>query len=100
MSEHVITPRTYLMIFGALMVLTAITVGIALLDLGFLNIFVALFIALCKAVMVVLIFMHVRYSRRIIPLVIGGGLLWLAILIALTMTDFLSRDWLPAPPPF
>jgi cytochrome c oxidase subunit 4 len=100
MSEHVVKPGTYLLIFGILMVLTAVTVGVALLDLGFLNIFVALFIALCKAVLVVLIFMHVRYSRRIIPLVIGGGLLWLAILIALTMTDFMSRDWLPSPPAF
>jgi cytochrome c oxidase subunit 4 len=92
MSEHVVTPGTYLLIFGTLMVLTAVTVGVALLDLGFLNIFAALFIALCKAVLVVLIFMHVRYSRRIIPLVIGSSLLWLAILIALTITDFMSRN--------
>jgi cytochrome c oxidase subunit 4 len=100
MSEHVVSPKTYLLIFGALMALTATTVGVALLDLGPFNTIVALVVALIKATLVILIFMHVRYSKRIVPLVILGGLLWLGILIGLTMTDFLSRDWLgPLRPP-
>jgi cytochrome c oxidase subunit 4 len=100
MSEHVVSPKTYLMIFAALMVLTATTVGVALVDLGPFNVIVALVVALIKTTLVVLIFMHVRYTKRIIPLVILGGILWLVILIGLTMTDFLSRDWLsPLRPP-
>ena len=95
MSEHVVSQKMYLMVFGALMVLTLVTVGVALLDLGALNVVAALVIAMVKATLVVLFFMHVKYSKRIIPLVILGSMLWLIILIGLTMTDFLSRDWLP-----
>jgi cytochrome c oxidase subunit 4 len=95
MSEHVVSQKTYLIIFATLMVLTLTTVGVALLDLGPLNTVAALVIAACKATLVVLFFMHVKYSKRIIPLVILSSLLWLGILIGLTMTDFLSRNWLP-----
>ncbi len=95
MSEHVIPRKTYYVVFGLLMLLTATTVAVALIDLGPFNTVAALVIAAVKATLVVMFFMHVRYSKKIIPLVILGGMLWLAILIGLTLTDFLSRNWLP-----
>ncbi len=95
MSEHIIPRKTYYTVFGLLMALTLTTVGVALIDLGPFNTVAALVIAGIKATLVGLFFMHVRYSKKIIPLVILGALLWLGILIGLTLTDFTSRNWLP-----
>ena len=100
MSEHTVSKNVYFAVFGALLVLTATTVIVATIDLGPFNTIVALIIALLKASLVVLFFMHVRYSPRIIGLTIFAGLLWLAILIGLTLTDYLSRSWLPGPAGF
>ena len=97
MSEHTISIKTYFSIFTALIILTATTVAVALIDLGPLNTIVALVIAACKASLVILIFMHVRYSPRMIVLVIFAGLLWLALLIGLTLSDYLTRGWLTGP---
>ena len=97
MSVHIVSKKIYFAVFGALLILTATTVFVATIDLGPFNTIVALVIALCKASLVVLFFMHVRYSPRIIGLTIFAGLLWLAILIGLTLTDYLSRSWLPGP---
>jgi cytochrome c oxidase subunit IV len=97
MSEHTTSVKTYLLVFAALMILTGLTVGVAQLDLGPFNTLAALIIAACKATLVVLIFMHVKSSPRIIGLTIFGGLLWLAILIGLLMTDYMSRGWIPGP---
>ena len=71
--------------------MTALTAGAAFVDLGPLNPVIALTIAVVKALLVVLFFMHVRYSSRLTWLVLTGGLFWLGILIALTLTDYLSR---------
>lgn len=95
-GHHVVPVRTYLLIFAALMVFTAITVAVAFVDLGALNNLVMLGIAVTKATLVVLYFMHVRYSTRLIPLVAVGGFLWLVILFGFTMSDYLSRGWLGA----
>jgi len=100
MSAHTVSKKTYLAVFAALMVLTATTVSVARIDLGPLNTVVALVIAMVKATLVILIFMHVRYSPRIIGLFIFAGLLWLGLLIGLTLTDYLSRGWLRGPVPF
>ncbi|MBM3789891.1 MAG: oxidase [Acidobacteria bacterium] len=97
MSEHIVSVRTYIVIFLALLALTFVTTEIAFVDLGPLNIVVALVIALCKAALVVLFFMHVRWSRPIVWLNVLAGLMWLVILLGLILTDFLSRDWI-APP--
>ena len=88
----------YLTIFGALMVLTVITVAVAFVNLGALNTVVALSIACFKASLVVLYFMHVKYSSRLTKLVVVAGIFFLAILLALTMSDYASREWLAAPP--
>ena len=96
MSEHIVHPRVYLMIFLALMLGTGLTVVAAFRDFpGPLNAIVALTIAVVKAMLVILYFMHVRYSSRLIWLIIGSALFWLAILFALTISDYSTRTWLP-----
>jgi len=94
MSEHVVSTRTYYAIFATLMVLTAVTVGAATFDLGRLNVIVALAIAVTKATLVLLYFMHLRYSPRLTWLLVCVALVWLGILIGLTMSDELTRVWL------
>jgi cytochrome c oxidase subunit 4 len=95
MSQHVVPPRVYFAVFAALIVLTATTTAVSFLDLGPWNTVVALGIAFLKATLVVLFFMHVKYSPRLTQIVIAGGLFWLAILLALTLSDFMTRGWLP-----
>ena len=95
MSEHIVQPRVYLMIFLALMAGTGLTVVAAFYDFpGPLNAVVALTIAVIKATLVVLYFMHARYSGRLIWLVIGSAIFWLAIMFALTISDYWTRTWL------
>jgi cytochrome c oxidase subunit 4 len=94
MPEHIVPVRVYLIVFAALMALTATTVWVAFHDLGRLNVIIALAIAVTKAILVALYFMHVRYSSRLTQIVVGGGLLWLTIMIGLTMSDYLTRGWL------
>ena len=93
MSEHIVPTRIYYSIFAILMVCTAITVAVAYLDLGPLNAVVALSIAVFKAVLVVLFFMHVKYSTRLTWAVVVGSVFWLGIMLALTMGDYLTRGW-------
>ena len=91
MSNHVTSVKTYLAVFFALMVLTAATVWVAERDFGMLNDVLALGIAVTKALLVILFFMHVRYSTRMTAITALSGFAWLVILIALTLTDYLSR---------
>lgn len=96
MSEHIVYPRVYIGIFLVLMVGTALTVLAAFQDFpGPLNAVVALTIAVVKATFVVLYFMHVRYSGRLIWLILAAALFWLAIMFALTISDYSTRSWLP-----
>jgi cytochrome c oxidase subunit IV len=96
MSEHIVYPRVYVSIFLILLVGTALTVLAAFRDFpGPLNAVIALTIAAVKATFVVLYFMHVRYSGRLIWLVIASALFWLGIMFALTISDYSSRGWLP-----
>ena len=92
-TDHIVPTRVYYLIFAALMVGTAITVGVAFVDLGPFNAVVALTIAVLKATLVVLFFMHVRYSTRLTWAVVMGSVFWLAILLALTFSDYLTRSW-------
>ena len=95
MSEHVVPRSVYFAVFGALMVLTATTTAVSFVDLGPWNTVVALGIAFLKATLVVLFFMHVKYSPRLTQVTVAGGLLWLAILLLITLSDFMTRGWLP-----
>jgi cytochrome c oxidase subunit 4 len=97
MEDHIVPKKTYFAIFASLLLLTALTTGMAYVDLGQWNTIVALIIACCKATLVVLFFMHLRWSPRVMRVVLLSALLWLAILISLTTTDFFSRDWTPIP---
>jgi len=94
MSEHIIPVRTNLIIFACLMALLLATVGVAYFDLGDFNLIAALTIATTKAVLIILYFMHVRYSPKIVWLYSGVAFFWLLILIAFTGADYISRDWL------
>ena len=93
MSEHVVPTRIYYTIFGILMLCTYLTVQIAFFDLGIFNTIAALTIAVLKAALVVLFFMHVKYSTRLTWLVVTASLFWLAILLALTLSDYTTRVW-------
>lgn len=93
MSEHIVSPRIYLGIILTLMALTGLTIWVATVDLGPLNVVLALVIATLKAALVVLYFMHARYSPGRTKLVIVAGLFWLAILLAMTLADYLTRSW-------
>ena len=93
-QHHIVPKRIYYAVFAALLALTWITVAVSKIDLGRLNTVVALAIAVIKALLVILFFMHVRYSSRLTKLVVAAGFLWLALMIGLTMADFGSRHWL------
>ena len=94
MSEHILPKRLYYTVFGLLMLCTYLTVQAAFIDLGVLNTVVALAIAVFKATIVVLFFMHVKYSTRLTWAVVIGSVFWLGILLALTFSDYLTRRWL------
>jgi cytochrome c oxidase subunit 4 len=97
MSSHIAAKNTYFTVFAALLGLTALTTYVATIDLGALNIFVALLIAICKASLVVLFFMHMRWSSRLMHIVGVAALFWLAILLTLTLSDYRTRQWTPTP---
>jgi cytochrome c oxidase subunit 4 len=95
MSGHISPKSLYCTIFGALMVLTAVTVSAAFVELGILNFPVAIGIATIKATLVVLFFMHVKYSSGLTKLVVLCSLFFLFILLAETMMDYASRGMMP-----
>jgi cytochrome c oxidase subunit 4 len=95
MAQDTVPRPVYYKIFAILLALTLLTVGVAFLDLGPLNSIIALTIAVGKATLVLLFFMHVRYSSQVIWLAVAAGVFWLGILLVLTMSDYLSRGWLP-----
>ncbi len=94
MAEHVTSIKVYLAVFFALMFLTVVTVGVAYVNLGPANDIVALVIAVGKATLVVLFFMHVKNSRRMTKITVVSGFFWLLILFGLTMSDYVTRGFL------
>ena len=93
MSEHIVSVRVYITIFLVLLVGTALTVFAAFYDFPYrLNTVIALTIATAKATFVVLYFMHVRYSARLVWVILGSALFWMAILFAFTLADYFTRD--------
>ena len=99
MSEHHVVPiRVYLLVFTALMVFTAITVAVAFVDLGALNNVVMLSIAVVKATLVVLYFMHVKYQSHLTKRTVATGLFFLAILLGMTLIDYVSKNFTGMPP--
>lgn len=94
MSAHIVRPRLYVTVFLTLIFFTGLTVAAAFTDLRAFNTVVALTIAVIKGTLVVLFFMHVKYSTRLTWVVAASGFIWLAILFSLTLSDYLSRDWI------
>lgn len=94
-AEFHVPMSTYVVIIVALMVLLVVTVIAAFLPLGFLNMPVAMTIATIKAVLVILYFMHVKFSSRLTKVFVAASFLWLAILFVMTFGDYLSREWSP-----
>ena len=104
-EHHIVPLSVYFLVFGALMALTYVTVQVAHVDLGHpevlsvripMNVIVALVIAITKASLVVLFFMHVKYSSRLVQIIVVSSLLWLIILLSV-VGDYVSRGWLGNP---
>lgn len=90
---HIVSPKIYLTIFLLLLVFTGITVAAAFVDLGVFNPVIALFIAATKMTLVVLFFMHIKYSTKLTKLTVIGGLFTFLTLITMTLADYMSRAW-------
>ena len=100
MAQHVLPQKIYIYVFVTLLLLTAITIDVAFFNAGWLNLYIALTIATCKATLVVLYFMHLRYSERLNWVFVGAGLFWLVIMLALTLSDIFTRRWNPDSAPW
>ncbi len=92
-AHHIVSPVMYLAIFGVLLIGTLLTVGAAYIPLGRLNAPIAIAIACTKAVFVVLFFMHVKYSSRLVKLTVASGFFTFLILVFMSMSDYISRAW-------
>ncbi|MGA8159422.1 MAG: cytochrome C oxidase subunit IV family protein, partial [Acidobacteriaceae bacterium] len=91
--EHIVSPTVYLIIGTCLLILTASTAAISYIDLGVFNAVVALAIACLKGSLVVLFFMHIKYSSRLTKLTVAAGFFTFLVLLTMTMTDYISRAW-------
>jgi cytochrome c oxidase subunit 4 len=97
MSDHIVPKKLYILVFAALIVFTGLTTGAAFVNLGKWNTVVALAIAVSKASLVVLFFMHLRWSPGLMRMVLLAAFVWFAILVALTLSDEFTRQWTPVP---
>jgi cytochrome c oxidase subunit 4 len=95
MSHPVVSVKAYATVFLTLIALTILTTAISRIDLGEYNFVVAITIAVIKALLVILFFMHVKQSSSLTKLFVGAGFFWMAILISFVLSDYLSRGWLP-----
>ena len=91
MSTHAVPRKVYVLVFVTLICLTLITVDVAFYNFGFINIYIAMAIAVFKATLVVLYFMHVRYSPKLTWIFVGAGIFWLLIMFVLTASDYITR---------
>jgi cytochrome c oxidase subunit 4 len=92
-AQHIVSPKVYVVILFALLLGTALTVGASFVDLGFWNPIIALAIATTKATLVVLYFMHVKYSTKLTMLTVGAGIFMFLTLVGMTLADYISRAW-------
>jgi cytochrome c oxidase subunit 4 len=95
--QHIDSVKTYALVFIGLITLTVFTTAVAFVDLGSFSVIAALVIAVCKAMLVALFFMHLRHSTILTRLVVISGLLWLLILLLLTLADYTTRGVLGVP---
>lgn len=99
MSETKPSVGTYTLVFVALLILAALTTGIAYINLGELNTVVALVIAALKMCLVGLFFMHLWYSRGLTRIIVLAGFFWLALMVSFILADVFSRPWIKPPGP-
>jgi cytochrome c oxidase subunit IV len=92
-AEHIVSPKIYLIVGTCLLILTGTTAAVSYVDLGVFNAVVAIAIACLKMTLVVLFFMHVKYSSGLTKLTVAAGLFTFLVLITMTMTDYISRAW-------
>ncbi len=92
-EHHIVSPKVYVVIFLTLLALTSLTVGASFIEMGIFNPIIALGIAVIKAVLVVLFFMHVKYSTKLTKLTVGAGVFTFFILIGMTLADYFTRAW-------
>jgi cytochrome c oxidase subunit 4 len=92
-EHHIVGPKIYGLILLALLAMTALTTGIAFVNLGVFSPVIALAIAVIKATLVILFFMHVKYSSRLVMLTVGAGFFTFFVLITMTLSDYISRAW-------
>lgn len=97
MSAEAPSVRTYTWVFVSLLVLAALTTGVAYIDLGPFNTVVALVIAAIKMTLVGLFFMHLLYARGLTRIVVLAGIFWLALMVCGTLADLFTRSWLTGP---
>jgi cytochrome c oxidase subunit 4 len=97
MPGHIVPVRVYIIVFLSLLLLTGLTTGVAFIDLGTMNTFAALAIAVVKMLLVALFFMELRYSPALTRVVIVTAFFFLALLMSLTMADNFTRPWTPTP---
>ena len=90
---HVVAAKLYIAIWAILMAMTLTTVLVSFVDIGLFNVVVALLIATIKGTLVVLFFMHLRYSPKLTMATVVAAMFWLFLLLSLTMTDYLTRGW-------
>jgi len=91
--EHIVPPRIYMAVGVVLLILTGTTVAASYAELGLFNPIVALFIAVVKATIVVLFFMHVKYSSKLTKLTVAGGVFTFLVLVGMTLADYFTRAW-------
>ena len=97
MRNPALRPKTYVLAYGALLALLLANVLIGFLDFGWGNMFVALTIAVMQAAVIAFVMMHGLFEKVLIRLIMGGALLWFLILVTLTLTDYITRGWVPIP---
>src|SRR5580658_5096736 len=96
-EQHIVPVRVYVLVFITLIVMTWVTAIVSTIDMGRLNVFVALSIAIFKASLVILFFMHVKYGTRLTKMIVLAGLYWLILLLFIVMMDLWTRNWMGVP---
>ncbi|WP_263355767.1 cytochrome C oxidase subunit IV family protein [Acidicapsa ligni] len=92
-EQHIVGPLTYFTIFCCLLLGTALTIGASYLELGPWNPVLAILIAVIKATLVILFFMHIKYSSKLMKLTVGAGIFTFLILVGMSLSDYISRAW-------
>lgn len=96
-ESHIVPVKTYVLVFLTLILMTWVTAYVSTIDMGRLNVFVALSIAIFKASLVILFFMHVKYGSRLTKFIVLAGLYWLILLLFIAMVDLWTRGWMGVP---